>query len=137
MIDLMIDCHLSAINGLDPRRRPGFKFEIVGFDFILDEDLRVWLIEVNTCPYMGPVLTQNYPNFMLDMLDDTFKLTVDQFFLNERLSPEDVSTSVSNNKSSYDTTQAAPTQYECLWSIDKQINKRSNLGLISGDQEAL
>ena len=97
MIDLMIDCHLSAVHALDPRRRPGFKFEIVGFDFILDEDLRVWLIEVNTCPYMGPVLTQNYPNFMLDMLDDTFKLTVDQFFLNERLAPDEVSTSVSNS----------------------------------------
>lgn len=97
MIDLMIDCHLSAINVLDPRRRPGFKFEIVGFDFILDEDLRVWLIEVNTCPYMGPVLTQNYPNFMLDMLDDTFKLTIDKYFLNESLSPEDLSTGLSNN----------------------------------------
>ena len=56
MKDLMIDSHLSGAAALDPKRRPGFKFEIVGFDFILDEDLRVWLIEVNTCPFMGPVL---------------------------------------------------------------------------------
>ena len=54
----MIDCHLAAVNNLDPRKRAGYKFEIIGFDFLLDEDLRVWLLEVNTCPYMGPVLTE-------------------------------------------------------------------------------
>lgn len=54
----MIDCHAAALPQIDARRRPGLKLEIVGFDFILDEDLRVWLIEVNTCPFMGPVLTQ-------------------------------------------------------------------------------
>ena len=80
MIDLMIDCHLSSVHLLDPRRRPGNKFEIVGFDFIIDEDLRVWLLEVNTGPYQGPVLTQSHPNFMLDMLNDVFKLTIDQIF---------------------------------------------------------
>jgi glutathione synthase/RimK-type ligase-like ATP-grasp enzyme len=58
MKDIMIDCHAAALPQIDARRRPGLKLEIVGFDFILDEDLRVWLIEVNTCPFMGPVLTQ-------------------------------------------------------------------------------
>jgi len=57
MKDIMIDCHLAAAGNLDLRKRPGYKLEIVGFDFLLDEDLRVWLLEVNTCPYMGPVLT--------------------------------------------------------------------------------
>lgn len=78
--DLMIDCHASAVTFLDPRRRPGNKFEIVGFDFIIDEDLRVWLLEVNTGPFQGPVLTGNHPNFMLDMLNDVFKLTLDGFY---------------------------------------------------------
>lgn len=57
IIDLMVDCHLSTVHLLDLKKRGGFKFEIVGFDFLLDEDLRVWLLEVNTGPYQGPVLT--------------------------------------------------------------------------------
>jgi len=28
-------------------------FELFGYDFLIDEDFRVWLIEVNTNPYLG------------------------------------------------------------------------------------
>jgi hypothetical protein len=86
----MIDCHLAALSNLDPKRRLGQKFELVGFDFLIDEDLRVWLIEVNTCPYQGPVLTSAHPYFMLDLLDDTFKLTIDKIFHGKTLTPEEI-----------------------------------------------
>ena len=28
-------------------------FEFFGYDFMIDEDFRIWLIEVNTNPYLG------------------------------------------------------------------------------------
>ena len=114
MKDIMIDCHLAAIHALDPRKRPGYKLEIIGFDFLLDEDFRVWLIEVNTCPFMGPVLPQQHPNFMLDLLDDTFKLTIDDLFHGQPLSRDKIE---------------KETNYELLCTADSTVNKRSNLGL--------
>lgn len=111
MRDLMIDCHAAAVPLLDPRKRPGFKFELIGFDFILDEDLRVWLIEVNTCPYLGAVLPQEQPSFMLDLIDDTLKLTADQYFF-PGADPAELQ---------------SQTEYELLWSADGTVNKRTML----------
>ena len=56
-------------------------FEIFGFDFILDEEFKVWLIEVNTNPCIeesSPLLSQLLPC----MIDDAFKLTLDVIFSN-------------------------------------------------------
>ena len=52
-------------------------FEIFGYDFMIDEDLKVWLIEVNTNPCLelsSPILQELLPR----MLDDAFKLTIDK-----------------------------------------------------------
>jgi len=51
----------------------------MGFDFLIDEDFRVWLIEVNTNPYFG-VINNNIPGFISNLVDDTFKLTLDKTF---------------------------------------------------------
>lgn len=57
-----------------------FCFEIFGFDFIVDENFKVWLIEVNTNPCIeesSPMLKQ----YLSRMLNDAFKLTIDKIFL--------------------------------------------------------
>lgn len=54
-------------------------FEMFGFDFMIDEGENVWLIEVNTNPCIEEVnefLKQLLPR----VLDDYFKLTIDQIF---------------------------------------------------------
>jgi len=37
---------------LNPNKRKNV-FEFLGYDFLIDEDFRTWLIEVNTNPYIG------------------------------------------------------------------------------------
>lgn len=52
MKDIIIDTFLGWKKSLNPTRRKNM-FELFGYDFMIDEDLRTWLIEVNTNPYLG------------------------------------------------------------------------------------
>lgn len=53
--------------------------EIFGYDFIMDEDLNLWLIEVNTNPCLEE--SSNILEVLLPrMIDDAFKLTLDTIF---------------------------------------------------------
>ena len=73
--DIIIDTFMSVKQQLNPNKRKNC-FELFGYDFLIDEDFRVWLIEVNTNPYLGT------PNeFIKDLLpkmtDDMFDLVLD------------------------------------------------------------
>ena len=64
---------------INPNRRKHC-FELFGFDFFIDVDFNVWLIEVNTNPCLeesSKILEKLLPR----MLDDLFKLTIDQIYL--------------------------------------------------------
>jgi hypothetical protein len=59
----------------------GFKhcFEIFGYDFILDENYRPYLLEINSNPgleFSSPLIRKLLPR----MIDDAFKLTIDEEF---------------------------------------------------------
>lgn len=43
---MIIDTILSVKRQINPRKRKNC-YELFGYDFILDEDLRVWLLEVS------------------------------------------------------------------------------------------
>ena len=63
---------------LDPFSRK-YCFELFGYDFMLDEDFNVWLIEVNTNPCIeesSNILKMYLPR----MIEDMVKITVDQVF---------------------------------------------------------
>ena len=56
-----------------------YQFEIFGYDFMLDEDFNVFLIEINT----NPGLEESSPWIKIivpRMLDDALRLTLDQLF---------------------------------------------------------
>jgi len=70
----------SVKRKLDPNKRTGC-FEIFGYDFMIDYDFTVWLIEANTNPCLDEssgILKRILPR----MLDDAFKLTIDRDFPN-------------------------------------------------------
>ena len=52
MKDIIIYSILSAKNYLNPNNRQNC-FELFGYDFLIDEDYRIWLLEINTNPYLG------------------------------------------------------------------------------------
>ena len=54
-------------------------FEIFGYDFILDNDFKPWILEINNNPGLGissPVIKKLVPR----MLDAAFRLTIDIIF---------------------------------------------------------
>jgi hypothetical protein len=83
MKDLIIDTFLSVRYKMNPNKRKGC-FELFGFDFLVDEDFRVWLLEVNTNPFLGTpnkdmkVLVPKMINEMLSLVVDLkFKPAID------------------------------------------------------------
>ena len=54
-------------------------FEIFGYDFILDNEFKPWILEINNNPGLGissPVIAKLIPR----MLDDAFRITIDKIF---------------------------------------------------------
>jgi len=76
--DLIIDTILSVKNQLNPNKRK-FCFELYGYDFLIDEDFRVWLIEVNTNPYFG-IPNEYITDLLPKMIDDMTKIVVDPIY---------------------------------------------------------
>jgi len=104
----MLDVYLSVKKTINPNKRKN-SFELFGFDFLIDEDFRVWLIEVNTNPYLG--IPNDYIKVLLpNMLDDLFKLVLDPVF-----QPEKADSALTGNK------------FELLYSQSAGVNKRRKL----------
>ena len=55
------------------------QFELFGYDFMIDDDLNVYLIEVNTNPCLETTACPLLNRLITQILDQTFKLAVDPF----------------------------------------------------------
>jgi len=78
MKDIIGDTYKATFHKVDPQRR-SHSFEIFGYDFMIDADYRVYLIEANTNPCLElscPLLARIIPA----MLDNAFRLSVDPLF---------------------------------------------------------
>lgn len=75
---LVADTFLATYHKIDPSKKL-HTFEVLGYDFMIDSDFKVWLIEVNTNPCLE--LSSPYLEVLIPkMLDHSFGLTIDQLF---------------------------------------------------------
>lgn len=79
--DLIIDSYLSAKKIIHKSKRRT-SFELLGFDFLVDEDFRVWLIEVNTNPYLG-IPNEFIADLLPKLIDDMLKIVLDPIYPSE------------------------------------------------------
>lgn len=70
MKDIIIDSFMAVKNELNPSHRRNH-FELFGYDFLIDEDFRVWLIEVNSNPYIGTP-SEHTKKLVPQMIDEMF-----------------------------------------------------------------
>eukprot|EP00826_Nyctotherus_ovalis_P019048 TRINITY_DN15807_c0_g1_i3.p1 TRINITY_DN15807_c0_g1~~TRINITY_DN15807_c0_g1_i3.p1 ORF type:complete len:359 (-),score=72.13 TRINITY_DN15807_c0_g1_i3:136-1167(-) len=110
MKDLMIDSFLSVREFLNPRKRKN-SFELLGFDFLIDEDFRVWLIEVNINPYLG-IPNKFIEGLLPKMLNDMCELVLDSHFKPVNEIPK------------WDIK----SQFELLYSSKQKVNQRREFG---------
>ena len=75
---LTTDCFKATYGKFDPFKRLN-TFEVYGFDFMIDENFKVYLIEVNTNPCLElscPLLSRIIPS----MLENSFRIAIDPLF---------------------------------------------------------
>lgn len=78
MKDLIIDSFLATKSQLNPNKRKHC-FELLGYDFLIDEDFRLWLIEINTNPYFG-VPNAFIAGLLPKMMDDLLDIVLDPIY---------------------------------------------------------
>lgn len=84
MKKLIIDTFRATCFKIDPERLVN-SFEILGYDFMIDEDFKLSIIEVNTNPCLeteSPLLARIIP----ELIENTFKMVLDPLFPSPDLS---------------------------------------------------
>jgi tubulin monoglycylase TTLL3/8 len=75
---LVTDSFRAVYSKIDPHRVKNC-FEVFGYDFMIDENFKVYLIEANTNPCLEiccPLLARIIP----ELLDNTFRIAVDPLY---------------------------------------------------------
>lgn len=73
------DSVLKRANLLNPEKIPN-SFELFGFDIMVDQSYKCWLIEANYIPGLTDDGSEYAKYYMDRMMDDMFKLTLDELY---------------------------------------------------------
>ena len=75
MVSIATDCVRATYWKIDQNRKE-FGFELMGMDFMIDENYKVWILEINSNPDLRaqcPVLFKVIP----PLIDNVFRICVD------------------------------------------------------------
>ena len=103
IINLTINSVKEKLN----RKNRKFSYVILGYDFMIDINFNIWLIEINKnsgLSFSSPLIEMLLPR----MMDDSFRLTIDKLF-----DPVFVQNDKNNYKSPYSVD--GYDDYENLW----------------------
>lgn len=109
----------AVANKLNVNRRQHC-FEVFGYDFMVDTNFKVWLIEVNSNPCLetsSSLLSRIIPN----MLDNAFKIALDPIF-------------ISNSKKHHNEPHVGENKFELVYNSTVYGEQNSSLHLISEDE---
>jgi hypothetical protein len=79
LVKLAFDGTISKSNLINPTGVPN-SFELYGFDIMVDESYRCWLIEANFVPGLTDENNDYLRDYLDRMTDDMFKLTIDEMY---------------------------------------------------------
>ena len=114
--ELVTDTIRAVANKLNVKRRQHC-FEVYGYDFMVDTNFKVWLIEVNSNPCLdtsSSLLSRIIPN----MLDNAFKIAIDPIF--------------TSSSKKYD--HVGENKFELVYSSTVYKEQDASLHLISEDE---
>lgn len=78
IVDIVKDS-IASSKGLMNTEKQLNSFEVLGYDFMIDSDFKVWLIEINTNPCLE--LSCSYLSKIIpEMLDNSFRIALDPLF---------------------------------------------------------
>ena len=123
---LVTDSFRSVYNKIDPNRNKN-AFEIFGYDFMIDENFKVYLIEANTNPCLEiccPLLARIIP----ELLDNSFRIALDPLFQPPALLNEKIAPVIENNPKARNLSIDGATVY----SFDDQNKDPTNQKLLLG-----
>lgn len=89
---LVTDSFIAVHKKVDPKRCQN-GFEIFGYDFMIDREFRVYMIEANTNPSLEvccPMLSRIIP----ELLDNSFRIAIDPLYQPNYAQDESASKSV-------------------------------------------
>lgn len=78
MKKIAADCVKATYGKMEPMKRT-FSFELFGLDYMLDDNNKVYLIEVNTNPSLS-VSCPMMARFIPSVIENTFRIAVDPVF---------------------------------------------------------